>query len=114
MSSLIAAGNESLELLKNDIDRRIAAVGVIGMGYVGLPLALLFGSEGFRVTELDIDAQKVTTLNSGHSYIFRIAPEEIRVAKKTGLPCDHRLFGDPADGCDRHLRADAAERISRA
>jgi len=75
----------SVDRVKNTINTRSMRVGVIGMGYVGLPLALLFSSEGFPVTGFDIDGQKVTTLNSGGSYIYRIAPEEIRSAQKRGF-----------------------------
>ena len=55
------------------------------MGYVGLPLALLFSAERFRVTGFDIAADKVQTLNAGGSYIVRILPEEIKEAQKSGF-----------------------------
>jgi UDP-N-acetyl-D-glucosamine dehydrogenase len=60
-------------------------VGIIGLGYVGLPLALLFSAAGFRVTGLDIDAMKVETLNAGGSYIQRIAAGEIAAALAAGF-----------------------------
>jgi UDP-N-acetyl-D-glucosamine dehydrogenase len=60
-------------------------IAIIGLGYVGLPLALLFAEERFRVTGLDIDAEKVATLNDGRSYIHRIEPEHIAAAKKAGF-----------------------------
>jgi UDP-N-acetyl-D-glucosamine dehydrogenase len=60
-------------------------VGIIGLGYVGLPLTLLFSSEGFRVTGFDVDTEKVATLNRGESYIWRIEPEHITAAKKKGF-----------------------------
>ncbi|HKO14295.1 MAG TPA: NAD(P)-binding domain-containing protein, partial [Acidobacteriaceae bacterium] len=53
------------------IGDRTAQVGIVGMGYVGLPLALLFNEQGFPVTGFDIDAAKVATLTSGGSYIVR-------------------------------------------
>src|SRR5579864_4471394 len=71
--------------LKARIEKRQARVAVIGLGYVGLPLALLYTEEKLRVTGFDIDQRKVDTLNSGGSYIFRITPEEIRSAKAGGL-----------------------------
>jgi UDP-N-acetyl-D-glucosamine dehydrogenase len=71
--------------LKNKIATRTARVGIIGMGYVGLPLALLFSEQQFPVTGFDIDGRKVETLNRGGSYIFRIAPEEIQAAQKHGF-----------------------------
>jgi UDP-N-acetyl-D-glucosamine dehydrogenase len=53
--------------LKTRIDTRQARVGVIGLGYVGLPLALLYTEASFLVTGFDIDQRKVTTLTSGGS-----------------------------------------------
>jgi len=67
--------------LKNRIDTRQARIGVIGLGYVGLPLALLYTEEKFQVTGFDIDQRKVGTLNSGGSYIYRIPPTEIQAAR---------------------------------
>ena len=55
------------------------------MGYVGLPLALLFSGERFQVTGFDIDHTKVSILNSGRSYIVRISPESIESAKSSGF-----------------------------
>jgi UDP-N-acetyl-D-glucosamine dehydrogenase len=60
-------------------------VGIIGLGYVGLPLTLLFSEQKFRVTGFDVDKNKVDTLNSGGSYIYRILPEEIASAKSAGF-----------------------------
>src|SRR5690242_21863651 len=60
-------------------------VGVIGLGYVGLPLTLLFSDQKFRVTGFDVDQQKVNTLTAGGSYIHRILPEEISAAKSAGF-----------------------------
>jgi UDP-N-acetyl-D-glucosamine dehydrogenase len=79
-----AAGN-SLAELKLKMESREARIGIIGMGYVGLPLALLFSGERFRVTGFDIEAGKVSTLNAGGSYIVRIAPSEIAFAQKAGF-----------------------------
>jgi UDP-N-acetyl-D-glucosamine dehydrogenase len=55
------------------------------MGYVGLPLAMLFSDERFRVTGFDIDPGKVTTLNKGGSYIVRMLPTSIQQAQKAGF-----------------------------
>jgi UDP-N-acetyl-D-glucosamine dehydrogenase len=60
-------------------------VGIIGMGYVGLPLALLFVEQGFPVTGLDIDEHKVKKLNAGESYIARIPGSEIELARGRGF-----------------------------
>jgi UDP-N-acetyl-D-glucosamine dehydrogenase len=71
--------------LKERIEDRTARVGIIGLGYVGLPLALLFSGERFHVTGFDIDESKVKTLNAGGSYIVRITPEEIAAARANGF-----------------------------
>jgi len=71
--------------LNAKIASRQARVGVIGLGYVGLPLALLYTDQKIRVTGFDIDQRKIETLNGGGSYIFRITPEEIQAARKGGF-----------------------------
>ena len=71
--------------LKQKMDSREARIGIVGMGYVGLPLALLFSAERFRVTGFDVAADKVNTLNEGGSYIVRILPAEIAEAQKSGF-----------------------------
>src|SRR5215467_1170236 len=68
--------------LNTKIDNRTARIGVIGLGYVGLPLALLFSEQRFRVTGFDIDADKVSLLSQGGSYIVRIPPTEIEAAQQ--------------------------------
>jgi UDP-N-acetyl-D-glucosamine dehydrogenase len=62
-----------------------AKIGIIGLGYVGLPLALLYSGAGFRVTGFDIDDNKVNALKKGKSYIYRIPAEEIQEARANGL-----------------------------
>jgi UDP-N-acetyl-D-glucosamine dehydrogenase len=64
---------------------RTAKIGVIGLGYVGLPLSLLLAEAGFKVTGFDIDGKKVTDLEAGRSYIFRIPAEEIQAARSHGF-----------------------------
>src|SRR5246500_4650543 len=71
--------------LKTRIEARQARVGIIGLGYVGLPLALLYTEAKFRVTGFDIDQHKVATLTSGGSYICRIPPTEIQRARSRGF-----------------------------
>src|SRR5215831_15466932 len=71
--------------LKSKIEQRQARVAIIGLGYVGLPLALLYSESGFKVTGFDIDERKVSTLNSGGSYIFRITSPEIQQARNQGF-----------------------------
>jgi UDP-N-acetyl-D-glucosamine dehydrogenase len=71
--------------LKTKIEQKQARVAIIGLGYVGLPLALLYAESGFNVTGFDIDQRKVSTLNNGGSYIFRITVPEIEQARKQGF-----------------------------
>jgi len=66
-----------LEDLKGKIDAREACIGVIGLGYVGLPLALELAKAGFRVTGFDLDAEKIRVLASGGSYIEDVPAAEI-------------------------------------
>jgi UDP-N-acetyl-D-glucosamine dehydrogenase len=67
------------------MESRTARIGVIGLGYVGLPLSLLLSEAGFKVTGFDIDAKKVADLEAGRSYIFRIPAPEIQSAGKKGF-----------------------------
>lgn len=60
------------------IQNRTAEIGIIGLGYVGLPLAMLYSRAQFKVLGFDLDQTKVQTLNTGGSYIKRILPEEIQ------------------------------------
>nr|WP_041593604.1 nucleotide sugar dehydrogenase [Terriglobus roseus] len=75
----------SLTEWRERVAQREAKVGIIGLGYVGLPLTLLFSSEGFRVTGFDVDTTKVDRLNRGESYIWRIEPDHIAAAKAKGF-----------------------------
>jgi len=71
--------------IKQKIETRQARVGIVGMGYVGLPLALQFSQERFSITGFDIDSGKVDTLNQGSSYIVRIPATEIQSARENGF-----------------------------
>ncbi len=82
---MAAAATNRITGLKHKMESREARIGIVGMGYVGLPLALLFSREQFRVTGFDIAPDKVATLNSGGSYIVRIVPEAILEAQKAGF-----------------------------
>jgi UDP-N-acetyl-D-glucosamine dehydrogenase len=82
---MMTANESRLAGLKQKIESREARVGIVGMGYVGLPLALLYSSQRFKVTGFDIEPRKVATLNSGGSYIVRILPSEIQEAQKAGF-----------------------------
>ena len=72
---------DEAELLELKFSNRTANVGIIGLGYVGLPLALLFTEAGFPVTGFDVDAQKVGKLSRGESYIYRVPSTEVQLAR---------------------------------
>lgn len=84
MNNLVVTATHFSEL-KSKIERRQARVAVIGLGYVGLPLALLYSEQGFPVTGFDIDERKISTIAAGGSYIFRIPAPEIQKARSQGF-----------------------------
>jgi UDP-N-acetyl-D-glucosamine dehydrogenase len=63
--------------LLDRIHNRSAVIGIIGLGYVGLPLAVAFAQAGFKVIGLDLDAKKVTLLNDGQSYITDVPSADV-------------------------------------
>jgi UDP-N-acetyl-D-glucosamine dehydrogenase len=67
-----------------------ALVGIVGLGYVGLPLMLRYNAIGFRVLGIDIDEAKVETLNAGGSYIEHIPGNQVLAARRSGFEatCD--------------------------
>jgi UDP-N-acetyl-D-glucosamine dehydrogenase len=73
-----------LQELKRRIESRDARLGVMGLGYVGLPLALEFAREGFRVSGFELDPKKVETLSSGASYIGDVPAEAVLEATRSG------------------------------
>ena len=74
--------------MKTDLIRKIetheAIIGVVGLGYVGLPLVLRFGAVGFNVLGFDVDPGKVEQLNAGKSYIGHIEGTKIRGLRESG------------------------------
>jgi UDP-N-acetyl-D-glucosamine dehydrogenase len=62
-----------------------AIIGIVGLGYVGLPLMLRYNAIGFRVLGIDIDESKVAKLNAGQSYIEHIHADKISSARETGF-----------------------------
>jgi UDP-N-acetyl-D-glucosamine dehydrogenase len=73
-----------MQQLLDRIQSRAATVGVIGQGYVGLPLALVCFEAGFRVAGFDVDRAKVSAINRGESYIKHIGPERVAKAIASG------------------------------
>lgn len=71
-------------LLKRIADRQ-ARIGIVGLGYVGLPLAVAFAKEGFTVVGVDLDARKVTALQRGESYVEDVPASAIAALVDKGL-----------------------------
>ena len=67
--------------LGQKIDAREARIGIIGLGYVGLPLAVEFAKQGFRVTGFDLDSEKVRMLQEGRSYIEDVTAADVAEAR---------------------------------
>jgi UDP-N-acetyl-D-glucosamine dehydrogenase len=65
------------QILLEKIADHTARIGVIGMGYVGLPLAVEFAQAGFRATGFEVDARKADTINQGQSYIIDVPSEHV-------------------------------------
>src|SRR6266436_4745949 len=70
--------------LHDKIERKTARVCIVGLGYVGLPLAETFAAQGYPVLGFDIDADKVRRLNRGESYIGHICPERVEELVASG------------------------------
>lgn len=74
----------NVEDLKARIEAKDALIGVIGLGYVGLPLCLAFGEAGATVLGFDLDAEKVNAINEGRSYLEQFASERIAALVEPG------------------------------
>ncbi|HEX7709203.1 MAG TPA: nucleotide sugar dehydrogenase [Thermoanaerobaculia bacterium] len=97
-----ATESDTLEQLLQKIERRTARVGVIGLGYVGLPLVLLFEEQGFPVIGFDVDEAKAAALMRGESYIRHIGEDRIRRAFSGDRVSATTNFGRLSD-CDAIL-----------
>jgi UDP-N-acetyl-D-glucosamine dehydrogenase len=84
MSTVVAKKGSQAERLRARLDARTARVAVVGMGYVGLPLAETFAWGGYPVLGFDIDPDKVAKLNQGQSYIGHICPERVAEMRASG------------------------------
>ncbi|KFI05720.1 nucleotide sugar dehydrogenase [Massilia sp. BSC265] len=74
-----------LEQLLTKLQDRTAVIGIVGLGYVGLPLTLCYAAQGFKVLGIDIDTEKVDRLNRGESYIKHIDARAIGSARELGF-----------------------------
>src|ERR1700682_1669246 len=80
-----AAVNTAAQELKRKIEDKSLVVGVLGLGYVGLPLALAFAEKSFAVVGFDVDPSKVETLKAGRSYIKHLDGGRLNSAMTSGL-----------------------------
>jgi len=74
----------TFQALKNKIENKTAHVGIVGLGYVGLPLAVEFAKAGFHVTGLDLQQSRVDRLMNGESYIQDVPSSEVAQLVKAG------------------------------
>lgn len=77
--------NSTAKALRKAIQEKKAKVTILGLGYVGLPLALAFAKKGFPVEGVDIDTDRVSRIQEGRSYVEDVTSQEIRNALRRGL-----------------------------
>jgi UDP-N-acetyl-D-glucosamine dehydrogenase len=82
-----ALNDSTSKLLIEKLNNRDATIGILGMGYVGQPLALRYAQLGYKVIGFDIDLEKIDSLNAGHSQIEHISDADIVAANDAGLEC---------------------------
>ena len=85
------------QALEEKIKSRTARVGIIGLGYVGLPLAVEFAKAGFAVTGIDVQESKVAKLNRGESYVQDVPTSALRAmveSKKFSATTDFSVVRD--------------------
>ncbi|MEG1926664.1 MAG: NAD(P)-binding domain-containing protein, partial [Ruthenibacterium sp.] len=71
--------------LLNKIENREIVVGVVGLGYVGLPLAVEKAKAGFKTIGFDVQKEKVDMVNAGHNYIGDVVNEDLSAIVKSGM-----------------------------
>ncbi len=99
--------------LVEKIRTREAKVGVVGLGYVGLPLGMAFAEAGFPVTGLDIDKRKIDKIEKGESYIKHIQSEPLKRVTDSGkLKATTDFAKARRARLPDHLRAHAADRVA--
>ena len=70
--------------LLDSLNERKAGIGIIGMGYVGFPMAHLAASKGFHVVGIEVDPDRVEAINRGESYIQDVSSEDVAPLVKSG------------------------------
>ena len=95
------------DTLIEKLQNKSAEIAIIGLGYVGLPLAVVFGEAGFKVTGIDPNARKVDSLNKGVSYIPDVKTEAVAFRGN-----DLRVYNvtrEVHDDSQEHIHASPAE-----
>src|SRR2546427_7159637 len=75
MPAILPMDAVTAKVLEEKIRARAARVGIVGLGYVGLPLAVEFAKAGFTVTGIDVSEEKTRRVNAGESYVGDISTE---------------------------------------
>ncbi len=78
MQSTVTEAPSCTDILSHKLATRTARVGIVGLGYVGLPLAVEFAKAGFSVTGVDLVESKVARINAGDSYVQDVSPVDVR------------------------------------
>jgi len=73
------------QALITKLQTKTATIGIIGLGYVGLPLSLRYAEAGYKVIGFDIDTTKTKQLNNGKSYISHFGDKKVQAANKSGF-----------------------------
>jgi UDP-N-acetyl-D-glucosamine dehydrogenase len=97
-ASISLAPKPDVNVLIRAIKARKAKIAIIGLGYVGIPLALAGAKAGFSIIGFDIDEPRVAQLNRGESFIKHVASQDIGEAVKSGrfeATCDFRRLSQP-------------------
>jgi UDP-N-acetyl-D-glucosamine dehydrogenase len=95
--AVTASPSTHLKALLEKVQNRSARMGIIGQGYVGLPLAMVVAQTGFDVTGFDVDVDKVRRLNAGESYIDDVSHEDVKAQLTAGRFRARDQFDDVAD-----------------
>src|SRR5438132_12629350 len=99
----VSRDNSHLSVSARNLQKRIEAgtarVGVLGLGYVGLPLAMTFERAGFNVIGMDLNAERVAALANGESYVAEVASDHLKEAMVAGrfVPTTHLDIIDELD-----------------
>ena len=100
--------------LSEKISNKTARVGIIGLGYVGLPLAVEFARAGFTVTGIDLIESKVERINAGDSYLQDVSSSDVAELVQAGKLCATTDFSVVTESRhDQYLRADPAAQDQR-